>query len=334
MKIPMVLGITHYDAPPPDTLDDLAGLHAAGGFRFANRLAAWIEVDGNGAIVDAGYSGSGLISSTKLKVGGRSRAIPPVAFPDIQREPQISDGVVRFVQTTGGRTGAPMPRKVNRPPYVQITSPTVWTTLALTLNADGTTTHEVVGASPFPRHWVYDDAGRLVQKSGITDFRSWAGENYGPRSPWSEHDQQAVITEVETALERSLSTLIMRGGTKPAIRTVRQGATVTEQGTPGNELFLVLDGMLSVEVDGDVVAEIGPGAIAGERAVLEGGARTSTLRAMTPCRVAVASANQIDREALVELAQGHRREEGTTSVKASASQPAGGESPENGASSR
>jgi hypothetical protein len=343
MKIPMVLGVSHYDAPPPDTLDDLPGLHAAGGFRFANRLAAWIEVDDSDAIVDAGYAGSGLISSTVVTLGGRSRSIPPVPFPDIQREPEITSGAVRFVQTTGGRTGAPMPRKVNRPPYVQITSPTVWTTLALTIRADGTTGYEVAGASPFPRHWVYDDTGRLVQKSGITDFRSWAGENYGQRSPWGEHDQQAVITDVETDLERSLSTLIMRGGAKPRIRKIQQGTTVTEQGKPGDDLFLILDGMLNVEVDGTVVAEIGPGAIAGERAVLEGGARTSTLRAMTPCRIAVASADQIDRAALVELAEGHRREEAASEpvggesprarARASASEPVGGESPRNGASS-
>ena len=318
MKIPMVLGVSHYDAPPPDTLDDLAALHAAGGFRFANQLNAWIEVDDDGRIVDAAYTGRGLISSTVLTLAGRSRSIPPVGFPDIQHDPEFGDGWVRFVQTTGGRTGAPMPRKVNRPPYVQITSPTVWTTLALTIHADGTATREVAGASPFPRHWIYDDAGRLVQKSGIADFRSWAGENFGERSPWGAHDQQALITDVETALERSLSTLIMRGGAKPKIRKVRQGATVTEQGQPGAELFLVLDGMLTVEVDGKVVAEIGPGAIAGERAVLEGGARTSTLRAMTPCRIAVAGADQVDREALVELARGHRREEASVTDAATA----------------
>jgi hypothetical protein len=43
--------------------------------------------------------------------------------------------------------------------------------------------------------------------------------------------------------------------------------------------------------------------------VLEGGRRTSTLRATTPCRVAVASAGQIDREALIELSKCHHRED-------------------------
>ena len=41
--------------------------------------------------------------------------------------------------------------------------------------------------------------GTLVQKSGLTDLRSWAGENYGERTPWGEHDQQAIITTVESA---------------------------------------------------------------------------------------------------------------------------------------
>jgi hypothetical protein len=196
---------------------------------------------------------------------------------------------------------------------MQITAPTAWTTLALTIRADGSVTHEVIGASTFPRHWIYDDTGTLVQKSGLTDFRSWAGESFGERTPWGEHDQQAIIADVESVLERNLSTLIMRGDAQPSIRKVRQGATVTEQGEPGDELYLILDGMLTVEVDKRAVAEVGPGAIVGERAVLEGGRRTSTLRATTPCRIAVASADQIDREALIDLSQGHRREEASAS---------------------
>lgn len=313
MKLPFTLGIGHYDAVPPDRLEDLAALHAGGRFRFANRLEAWIDVDDAGRITATGHSGKGLISPTVFTLADRSRAIPPVAFPDIQREPEATEAGVRFVQTTGGRTGAPMPRKVNRPPYVQITAPTVWTTLALTIRADGSATHEVVGASQFPRHWIYDDAGSLVQKSGLADFRSWAGESFREWTPWGEHDQQAIIADVESVLERNLSTLIMQGDARPSIRKIRQGATVTEQGQPGDELYLILDGMLTVEVDKRAVAEVGPGAIVGERALLEGGRRTSTLRAITPCRVAVASADQIDREALIELSQGHRREESLAS---------------------
>jgi len=316
MKLPMMMGIAHYDLPPPDTITDLDELRTADRFRFANELRAWIDVDDDGRITDAGHAGGGHMGATTLRVGGISRTIPGVVFPDLQQPPEDGDGWVRFVQTTGGRTGSPMPRRVNRPPFIQVTSPTVWTTLALTLHADGRVEHEVVGASPFPRHWIYDDTGALVAKSGVADYRTWSGNTFGDRSPWGDRDEAALVAEAETALERQLSAIVMRGDARPKIRRLKAGATLTEQGATGDELYLVLDGMLTVEVDGDAVAEVGPGAILGERAVLEGGTRTSTLRADTACRVAVARADQLDRDALAELAEGHRREEQTSADSA------------------
>jgi CRP-like cAMP-binding protein len=103
--------------------------------------------------------------------------------------------------------------------------------------------------------------------------------------------------------------MIMRGGTKPTIREVKTGRVLAEQGTRGDELYLLLNGLLVVEVDGQPLAELGPGAVLGERAALEGGARTATLRAVTDCKVAAVPAAAIDERALVELADGHRREQ-------------------------
>jgi CRP-like cAMP-binding protein len=117
------------------------------------------------------------------------------------------------------------------------------------------------------------------------------------------------VTEVESALERELSRTIMRGGARPAIRKLEAGRALVEQGDTGNNLFLLLDGILSVEVNGEALTEIGPGAILGERALLEGGKRTATLRAVTACRLAEVSAEQVSQEAMTELARGHRREE-------------------------
>jgi hypothetical protein len=167
----------------------------------------------------------------------------------------------------------------------------------------------MTGASPFPRHWLYDDSGALVAKSGFTDFSGWSKECFGDHSPWGDVDSPALVTAAETALERALSTTIMRGGAKPRIRNLAEGAELVRQGEPGSELFLLLDGVLEVLVDGESVAELGPGAVGGERALLEGGTRTSTLRARTKMRVAVADADQVDTAALQELAQGHRRED-------------------------
>ena len=65
----------------------------------------------------------------------------------------------------------PAPRKVRHKPYIQWQAPLVWTTLSLTLHADGTAETTMTGASRFPRHWVYSDTGALTHKSGLTDFR-------------------------------------------------------------------------------------------------------------------------------------------------------------------
>jgi CRP-like cAMP-binding protein len=84
---------------------------------------------------------------------------------------------------------------------------------------------------------------------------------------------------------------------------------LVEQGSSSDDLFLLLNGVLVVEVDDEKLAELGPGAVVGERAVLEGGTRTATLRAVTECKVAVAPSDQIDVDKLAALASGHRREE-------------------------
>ncbi len=307
-RAPFDLGPMHYDDPPADQIDDVQALARSGAVRFINQQRAWLEVD-NGSIVGHGQSGRGWMGRTKLGFGSRMILYPTIGMPDLRPEPLSTSESVRFVQTTGGRPALPLPRKLNRPPFVQIIPPIVWTTLALTIQADGSATHEVVGASPFPRHWIYDASGKLVNKVAVTDFDKWSEEIFGERTPWGREDSPAFVTEVESALERELSTQIMRGGSKPQVRKLATGSTLVEQGQAGAELFLLLDGVLAVDVDGKPIAEVGPGAILGERALLEGGLRTATLRAVTPCRVAVATASQVSEEALAELAKGHRREE-------------------------
>jgi hypothetical protein len=309
VKLPFDFGPFHYDDPPGDRLPaSIAELAASGEIRFANDLRAFIEVE-DGRIIDGGQTGRGWIGVTRVAFGPGKLNFPAIALPDIRPDETRDAHAIRFVQTAGGRVAFPLPRRVARPPFVQITPPLVWTTLALTLHADGRVECEVTGASPFPRHWFYDEGGALIKKSGTTDFKTWSSEIFGEKTPWGAEDSRAIVTEVESALERELSKTIMRGGAKPRIRSIKAGELLVEQGQPGDELFLLLDGVLSVEVDGKALAEIGPGAILGERALLECGTRTATLRAVTPCRVAVASSDQVTPEALAEVARGHRRED-------------------------
>lgn len=301
-KLPFELGVARYDTPPPDRLEegDLERLRAEDRFREANRLAAWIEVEG-GRIAGQGYEGAGLVGSTTFNLGLTDITIPGVPFEVLRQDPEVGEDSVRFVQTVGGRAGFPAPRRVTGRPFVRIHSATAWTTLALTIRADGSSEHELVGASTFPRHWVYDADGSLVAKSGAIDFKAWYQGAHGERTPWGDEDSDAFVTAAESALEREISRELLAGKAIPERRTLEPDETLVEQGAPGDVLYLVLDGVLAVQIDGEQVAEIGPGAIVGEKALLEGGTRTATLRAQTRCRVAVIPGELIDRKELETL---------------------------------
>jgi Cyclic nucleotide-binding domain len=309
--MPFDAGIAHYDDPPPGALrdGDLELLRAADRFRFANVLRAWVEVSDAGQITGCGYAGQGSIGATTVRLGALSYRFQAVKLPDLQRDPEVGPGQVTFRQTTGGRTGLPAPRRVRRRPYVQWRAPLVWTTLSLTLRADGTAAAALAGASPFPRHWVCDAAGQLTHKSGLTDFGDWYRRSFGRHSPWGDEDSPALVTAVGTELERSLSVQLMHGAARPRITALAPGEALVRQGEAGADIYLLLDGVLRVERDGERLAECGPGAMLGERAHLEGGIRTATLTAVTACRVAAVDASQLDRPALEELSGGHRRED-------------------------
>jgi hypothetical protein len=298
-KLPFQRGVAHYDLPPPDVLDDIEALRAADAFRFANQLQAWIEVEAD-HIVDFGQTGGGLIGSTRIQLGPKAKVFPGVSFRELQPDPEVSETSVRFVQTAGGRTGLAAPRTVSRPPFVQIAAPTAWTTLALTINVDGSSSFEVVGASSFPRHWIYDAEGKLSAKVGLIDFKNWYRDAFGQGTPWGGQDSEALVTQIESALERELSKVII--DSKPEFRHIAADKTLIEQGDEGDDIFLLFDGVMRVEKDGEAIAELGPGVLLGELAGLSDGRRTATVRAVTPCRVAVVSKDKLDREALENVA--------------------------------
>lgn len=309
-KLPFELGVGHYDEPPPDRLEpgDLGRLRDADRFREANLLEAWIDVNDDGKIVGAAYRGGGLVGSTTFRLGPKTIVVPGVPFEVLRSEPEISGDSARFVQTVGGRAGFPAPRLVKGGPMFRVHSATAWTTLALTLYADGRVEHEVVGASPFPRHWIYDNDGNVSDKSGTIDFKSWYRESHGDNTPWGDEESEAVVTAAETALERELSANLMGSGEKFYRRKLGEGGVLVTQGAEGDTLYLILDGIFAVEVDGEKVAEMGPGTLVGERSSLEDGVRTATLRAITPARVAVIPVELVGEGELATLATGRRRE--------------------------
>jgi hypothetical protein len=306
-RVPFEVGLFHYDTPLPDRLDDLDGLHAGDAFREANELRGWIDVE-DGRVALYGQTGRGLLGITRLKFGPKVVRFPAIPLPILRPDPVATETSVTFVQTVGGRMSLPAPRHVDRRPFFQVASSVAWTTLQLTIHADGRAEHRVLGASPFPRHYVYDDSGTLVEKSGFIDFNTWYRDSFGDHTPWGQSDSPALITEVETAVERELSDFVLQGPFRPEHLRLQPGQTLVEQGEAGEDVFLLLDGILAVEVNGEVLAEIGPGAILGERARLEGGRRAATLRAVTPCRVAVVPGDRLPEADLELIAVGHRRE--------------------------
>ena len=140
---------------------------------------------------------------------------------------------------------------------------------------------------------------------GISLFRRAASnDDLAGDSPvgLNEDDLRRLIE-----LERKLATSILREGAKLVRRRIARGETLVEQGQPGRDLFVLLDGVFDVEIDGVVVAQVGSGAILGERAVLGEGRRTATLRAVRSSRVAVIGPDAISRPELVEISASHTR---------------------------
>jgi hypothetical protein len=276
-------------------------------YRFANHLWAFAEFDESGAVGRYGEQGSGWLGQRPVREGVELE-IGTIPMPARRDEPVVGPDWVRFRQTWGERTASHLAKATLRPPFVRFDAPVAWTTLELTLHADGGVDGRLAGASPFPRHWVYDADGHLDATSAVTDWKGWTGSAIGRHTPWGDEDSPAFVTAVESALERELADMLLRDTPRPAVRRLRAGEVLTRQGDPGDELYLVVDGVLAVSVDGADVVELGPGTVLGERAVLQGGRRTATLTARTQAKVMVVPAERVDRDRLAGLAASHRRE--------------------------
>lgn len=66
---------------------------------------------------------------------------------------------------------------------------------------------------------------------------------------------------------------------------VPAGHALTEQGAHDPRFVVLLDGRAQVEIDGEVVEELGPGDYFGEIALLDGGPRSGSVVAVTDVRI-------------------------------------------------
>ena len=68
---------------------------------------------------------------------------------------------------------------------------------------------------------------------------------------------------------------------------IPSGRVVVEEGTPGHEFFLILDGAATVTRKGKQIATLGPGQYFGELALLDRGPRSATVTADSDLAVIV-----------------------------------------------
>lgn len=68
---------------------------------------------------------------------------------------------------------------------------------------------------------------------------------------------------------------------------VDAGHRVVEQGDAGREAFVIIEGRAAVVIGTETIVELGPGMHFGELALLDGGARTASVDALTPMRLLV-----------------------------------------------
>ena len=297
LKAHFGLGVAHYDQPPPDSAPDVEALLAADAIRFANPLHAWIEVTGR-QITAHGMSGGGRLGSTTVRLRSHGVTFAGVALPDISPPPEAGPDRVRFSQTAGGHTGAPVPRAVPHPPYWRLTAPVAWSTVTVILSADGSSQAELAAASVFPRHYLYDSAGQLIRKSALIRYKDWIRQSEPRDSPWGGGGEKVPVAGIRGPAERSLADAILVSG-QYRRHCLPEGALLREVAIADGEVYLLLDGLVRFEIDQQPVAEAGPGAIFDPALRAPYSRQHAVIRATTSCRLAILPRSQLDSQSLI-----------------------------------
>ena len=80
--------------------------------------------------------------------------------------------------------------------------------------------------------------------------------------------------------------------------TLPEGWAPISESTGADKAYVILDGAVSVRSRGKEVAELGPGDIVGEAAILNHSLRTATIVALTPLELIHFTKEQLDRLAV------------------------------------
>ena len=120
--------------------------------------------------------------------------------------------------------------------------------------------------------------------------------------------------KIDDGAERLAKVELFEGFTKAELARVadlveeveaESGAVLVEQGKPGTEAYIVMDGEAVFEVGGERRGTIGPGEPIGEMALIDNRPRVGTVRAVTPMKLLVLDASQF-RKLLDEMPKANR----------------------------
>jgi CRP-like cAMP-binding protein len=106
------------------------------------------------------------------------------------------------------------------------------------------------------------------------------------RSALRRGNPPAALRDIElfsACSERELRDIARLGYRK----SYSQGAQLTREGDPGESLFVIVEGSIGIQRNGDTVAMQGPSEVVGEIALLSHSERTATVTALTPVRAFV-----------------------------------------------
>ena len=269
-------------------------------------LSAYVDVE-DGQLSGCGYTGGKVMGLTPVTPGPLQVMLPTIGHHDIQWQPAISGDEVTFVESAGGRPGFSFLKPTWRWPFL-VTKPfTIWTTLKLTIKADGTSTQALIGASPFPRHWLYDDAGLLVQKTALTRNQVWARTAFGSHTPWGGEDEIPAVADTETELERRWPTASCSraGGTRFATCTRGTTSSAKVSRRPRSRSCWTACSRFA-STDGSSGSSVPARSSASGHSSKEVVARPTY--PTTEARIAEVDGESLDLELLSELTQGHHRE--------------------------
>ena len=82
--------------------------------------------------------------------------------------------------------------------------------------------------------------------------------------------------------------------------TIHRGEVVIAEGERGDTMFVVVDGMLDIRINGAPVEKVGPGGVVGEMALIDHGVRSASVVAVEETTVVA-----VDEKRFMYLVQNH-----------------------------